>query len=184
MTHQKLWVFLLLILSAFLFTQCTSRYSQKDAEQILSMERVHAKTSDISFLAPKGWRVVEANDSSFVDLWLVNKDYNASLSLIPLHSKSNKQNLSDWISVSKLSNKMKFKKDNIEIVDDGNEEINGIATSSYYFKTNNALYRVTVFYFKNRFYELTGFDKAPNHNRSSHLNNLEELQTAVILSVK
>lgn len=184
MTHQKFRVFLLLILSALIFSQCTSRYTQKDVEQILSTERITANTSDISVLAPQGWRAVEANDSSFVDLWLVSKDYNSSLSLIPLHSENSKQSLSEWTSVSKLSNKMKFKKDNIKIVDDDNDEINGIKTSSYYFKTNNALHRITIFKFKNKYYELTDFDKGPNYNRSSYPDHLRELQTAVIQSVR
>jgi len=184
MTHRTTWSFLLLISIVFLLSQCTSRYTQKDAEHILSNERVTANTSDISVLAPKGWRIIEANDSSFVDLWLVSEDYNSSLSLIPLHSENNKQSFSEWTSVSKLSNKMKFKKDSIEILDDGNDEINGMQTSSYYFKTNNSIYRITIFQFNGKFYELTALDKGPNHNRKSHLDHLRELQTAVIQSVK
>ncbi|NOX65783.1 MAG: hypothetical protein GXO85_08280 [Chlorobi bacterium] len=168
----------------FFLLQCTSRYTQKDAEQILSAERVTANTSDISVLAPKGWRTIEANDSSFVDLWFVSKDYNTSLSIIPLHGKKNKQSLTEWNSISKLSNKMKFKKDNIEIVDGYNDEINGIQTVSYYFKTDDALHRITIFKFNGKFYELTGLDKGPNHNRKSQLYHLRELQTAVIQSVR
>jgi len=184
MTHRKLWAFLLFVISTLFFSQCTSRYTQKDAEKILSTERVTANTSDISVLAPKGWRTIEANDSSFVDLWLVSEDYNTSLSIIPLHGKKNKQSLTEWNSISKLSNKMKFKKDNIEIVDDGNNEINGIQTVSYYFKTNDALHRITIFKFNGKFYELTALDKGFNYNRASHLDYLRELQTAVIQSVK
>jgi len=184
MIQRKSWAFFVLILFILLFSQCTSRYSQKDVQQILSTERVRANTSDISILTPQGWRTVEANDSSFIDLWLVSKDYNTSLSIIPLHSKNSKQSFTEWVNVSKLSNKMKFKKDNIEIVDDGNDEINGINTASYFFRTNTALHRVTIFQFNGKFYELTALDKGPNHNRTSHLDHLRELQTAVIQSVK
>ncbi|VAX22452.1 hypothetical protein MNBD_IGNAVI01-1056 [hydrothermal vent metagenome] len=184
MTHRKIWAFLLLISTVFLLSQCTSRYTQKDVEQLLSTERVTANTSDISILIPNGWHTIEANDSLFIDLWLVSKDYNSSLSLIPLHSENNKQSFSEWTSVSKLSNKMKFKKDKIEIVDDGDDVINGIQTSSYYFKVNNTLHRITIFNFKNKFYELTALDKAINHNKASQINNLEKLQTAIIQTVR
>ncbi len=184
MILRKFWVFLLLMISALIFSQCTSRYSQKDADKILSTERVSAKTSPISFLIPQGWRVIDANDSTFIDLWLITDDYNSSLSLIPLHSEKNKQSLSEWVSVSKLSNKMKFKNEKIKIVDDDNDEINGISTASYYFKNNNSLHRITIFKFHGKYYELTGLDKDLTRSETAQLGFLSELQTAVIQSAK
>lgn len=184
MILPRFCLFLLIIISALIFSQCTSRYSQKDIDKILSTERVSAKTSPISFLMPQGWRLIDANDSTFIDLWLINDDYKSSLSLIPLHSEKNKQNLSEWISISKLTNKMKFKNEGIEIVDNGNDEINGINTSSYYFKNNNSLQSITVFKFNGKYYELTALDKSPNYDETSQIKYLSKIQSALISSVK
>jgi len=184
MIPQKYWVFLLFIISAFIFSQCTSRYSQKEADKILSTERVSAKTSPISFLMPQGWRVIDANDSTFIDLWLINDDYNSSLSVIPLHSDDTNQSLSQWVSVSKLSNKMKFKNERIKIIDDGKEEINGIQIVSYHFWNKISLHQISIFMFKGKFYELTTWDKNLNQVESSQIKYLSEIQSAFISSIK
>ena len=184
MIPQKYWVFLLFIISAFIFSQCTSRYSQKEADKILSTERVSAKTSPISFLMPQGWRVIDANDSTFIDLWLINKDYSSSLSVIPLHGGDTKQSFSRYVSVSKLSNKMKFKNEKIKIIDEDNEEINGIRTASYYFKNNKSLHLISLFKFKGKFYELTAWDKNLNYDESFQIKYLSKIQSAFISSIK
>ncbi len=184
MIPQKYWVFLLIIISALIFSQCTSRYSQKEADKILSTERVSAKTSPISFLIPQGWRVIDANDSTFIDLWMINSDYNSSLSVIPLHSKDTKQSLSQLVGVSKLSNKMKFKNEKIKIIDEDNEEINEIKIASYYFKNNKSLHLISLFKFKGKFYELTAWDKNLNYDESFQIKYLSEIQSAFISSIK
>ena len=184
MISRNIWIFLLFIISALIFSQCTSRYSQKDADKFLSTERVSAKTSPISFLMPQGWRVIDANDSTFIDLWLINDDYKSSLSLIPLHSEKKNQNLTEWINVSKFSTKMKFKNEEIKIVDDGDDQINGINTSSYYFKNNSSLQRITVFKFNGKYYELTALDKGSNHGETSSIKYLSKIQSAFIASIK
>jgi hypothetical protein len=183
MIHKILWASLFLIL-IIMFVQCTSRYSQSDADNVLSTERVSAKTSPISFLIPHSWRVIDANDSTFIDLWLISDDYSSSLSLIPLHTENTNQNLSEWIEVSKLSNEIKFRDENIKIIDDGSEEINEVKTASYHFKNKKSLHRISLFKFKGKFYELTALDKNPNHDESSQIEYLIKFQSAFISSIK
>jgi len=183
MIHKILWASLFLIL-IFMFVRCASRYSQSNADKALSTERVSAKTSPISFLIPHSWRVIDANDSTFVDLWLISDDYNSSLSLIPLHSENIDQNLSEWIKISKLSNKIKFRDENIKIIDEDSEQINEIKTASYYFKNNKSLHRISLFKFKGKFYELTALDKNPNHDESSQIKYSTKIQYAIISSIK
>ena len=183
LTQNVIKIFLSLFLF-FLLTQCASRYSQSDADKILSTERVSAKTSPISFLIPQGWRVIDANDSTFIDLWLINKDYSSSLSVIPLHGGDTKQSFSRYVSVSKLSNKMKFKNEKIKIIDEDNEEINGIRTASYYFKNNKSLHLISLFKFKGKFYELTAWDKNLNYDESFQIKYLSKIQSAFISSIK
>ena len=79
---------------------------------------------------------------------------------------------------------MKFKNEYIEIVDDDDAEIKGIGTASYYFKNEKALYRISLFQFKGKFYELTSLDKNINRGESTQLSFLEQVQTAIITSIK
>ena len=183
MIHKILWTTLFLIL-VFMFVQCTSQYSQSDTIKVLSTKRVSAKTSPISFRIPHNWRVIDANDSTFIDLWLISDDYNSSLSLIPLHSENIDQNLSEWIKVSKLSNKIKFMDENIKIIDEDSEEINEIKIASYFFKNDKSFHRISLFKFKGKFYELTALDKNHNHDESSQIQYSTKIQYAFISSVK
>ena len=183
MTVSRIWSLALLTISIITFNQCSSHYSQSDTDIIFSFERASAKTSPISFQIPHGWRVIDANDSTFIDLWMISDDYKSSLSLIPLHSDEEKQSYSNWISVSKLSNKMKFKNAKIEIIGEEPVDINGIHCDFYYFKTEDSFYRISLFKFNEKFYELTALGNILNDNISSQLEFLTQIQNVVIGSI-
>lgn len=170
----------LIIISIFFLTQCTSRYTQTSPKQeMLSQTYAKAKTSPISLQIPIGWREIDANDSTFIDLWLVSDDYKSSLSLIPLHSKNSDQSLDEWKTISKLSNKMKFRSDNVEINDEENIELNFNDISFYNFTTHTKYYRVAIFQFKEKYYELTALS-----NQKSENSNIVYIQNSVINTIR
>jgi len=176
--------YLALLISIIIFNHCSSRYSQTEVDQILTPERAFSKTSPISIRIPFGWREIDANDSTFIDLWLISDDYKSSLSLIPLHSDNAKRSFSHWISVSKLSNKMKFKNMKLVMSDEEIVKINEIDCHFYNFRDNDSFYRISIFQFEENYFELTALENNISNDTSSKLQLLNQIQNAVIGSIE
>ncbi len=180
MPLKRYIVLLLFIISIINFTKCTSRYTQTSAdENLLSLSYAKAKTSPISLQIPIGWREINANDSTFIDLWLVSEDFKSSLSLIPLNSENKDQSLDEWEVISKLSNKMKFKNSGVEFIDENSIEINDSAIAIYNFTHKDHHYRVCIFNHLKRYYELTALEQNENN-----LTIISDIQNSVLASIK
>ena len=153
------FLFLLFIIS---LSSCSSnKYSQSEINKYLSSNRVKAKTSPISFLVPKGWHVVDANNKAFIDLWILRNDLNVSLSLLPFHSNSSSNNLEKNLKYSILLQKAKYK-NKINIIKEKPLKLNGKTALPYNFSVNKKNYRVILFEHKGKFYELTLFGENIN----------------------
>lgn len=149
-------VFLLLII-VLTFSSCSSnKYSQLEFNKFLSKNRVKAKTSPISFLVPKGWHVVDANNKAFIDLWFLRNDLNVSLSLLPFHSNSTQNGLENIFESSIQFQKTKYG-NKINIIKEKPLRLNGRLTMPYNFSVSGSNYRVILFERNNSFYELTLF---------------------------
>ncbi len=152
----------LFIATSLLFTNCsTNKYSQSDIEKYLSKERVKANTSPISFRIPQGWRVVDANNEAFIDLWVVRNDMNVSLSLLPLHSNSTSSSLQKNYESSILLRKAKHQ-NNIKIEREEPIQLNNSKVLFYNYKISGKEYRVAIFQHNEKFYELTLFGNNAN----------------------
>ena len=122
---------------------------------------IKAKTSAISFRIPQGWHVVDANDSTFIDLWIVRDDLKVSLSLLPFHSNNKTNSLQDYFEMSLLLKKMKYS--NIfSIVKEEAITLNGKETLFYNFENDKDKFRVAIFQHNNNTYELTLFGNNSN----------------------
>ena len=156
--NLKILKYLFFSLLLLILTNCSSKYSQSNINELFTSERVVSKTSGLSFQIPKGWHQVDANDSTFIDLWLVEDDFNASISLMPIHTnmKIETTNLYDFFEYSKVLNKVKYD-NNIEIKsEDKPTVINEALAAVYNFTTSqDQFFRVIVFQLKSNFYELT-----------------------------
>lgn len=180
MPLKRYLVILLFILSIIIFTQCTSRYTQTSSdENLLSLSYTRAKTSPISLQIPIGWREIYANDSTFIDLWLVSEDFKSSLSLIPLNSENKDQSLDEWEVISKLSNKMKFNDSGVEFIDEDSIEINNRAIAVYNFKHKDHYYRVCIFNHQKKYYELTALEEKEDYHTI-----ISDIQNSVLASIK
>lgn len=180
MLLKRFLVLFLIIISIFSFTQCTSRYSQTSSDkQLISPNIAKAKISPISLQIPFGWKEINANDSTFIDLWLVSEDFKSSLSLIPLNNDSKDQNLEQWKFISKLSNKMKYKNSGVEFIDEDSIELNEITIAIYKFTHKDHYYRVCIFEHQKRFYELTALEE-----NEKNIAIISDIQNSVLASLK
>ncbi len=164
-TNKKLQhfvgVFLFIALTIFISSCSSNKYSQSEINKYFSNNRVKAKTSPISFLVPKGWHVVDANNKAFIDLWILRNDLNVSLSLLPFHSNSSLNNLEENLKYSILLQKAKYK-NQINIIKERPLKLNGKTTLPYNFSVNKKNYRVILFEHKGKFYELSLFGENTN----------------------
>lgn len=147
-------VFLFLVISIFFNSCSANKYSQSEIDMYLTKERVKAKTSPISFRIPQGWRVVDANNEAFIDLWIVRNDMNVSLSLQPFHSNSFSFALKKSYESSMLLREAKFQTD-IKIVKGETLQLNNSEVLFYNYKIGGKEYRVALFEHNKNFYELT-----------------------------
>ncbi|MCF6269470.1 MAG: hypothetical protein L3J41_07160 [Melioribacteraceae bacterium] len=154
-------VFLFAAIS-IIFTSCSSnKYSQSEIDMYLTRERVKAKTSPISFRIPQGWRVVDANNEAFIDLWILRNDMNVSLSLLPLHSNSTSQALIKSYNASVLLLQAKHK-NSIKIMNEEPLQLNNSKVLFYNYKINEKEYRIAIFKHNQKFYELTLYGNNAN----------------------
>ncbi len=154
-------VFLFVAIS-ILFNSCaTNKYSQSEIDMYLTKERVKAKTSPISFRIPQGWRVIDANDEAFIDLWIVRNDMNVSLSLLPIHSNSSSFSLKKSYESSILLRETKFQ-NNIKIVKEEPLQLNNSEVLFYQYSIDGKEYRVALFEHNEKFYELTLYGNNSN----------------------
>ena len=175
--QYNIGVFLFVVIS-ILFNSCAAnKYSQSEIDMYLTKERVKAKTSPISFRIPQGWRVVDANNDAFIDLWIVRNDMNVSLSLLPIHSNSSSFSLKQSYESSILLSQTKFK-NKIEIEKEESLKLNNSDVLFYNYKTGGNEYRVALFQNDDKFYELTLY------GNNSKINNEFFVQELVISSAK
>lgn len=73
-----------LIIGLIFLGGCSSLNSIYDNDYPLTALISKSETTGISLNIPQGWRKVDANDSGFIDLWLVNESNDASIILTPL----------------------------------------------------------------------------------------------------
>lgn len=145
----------LFVAISIIFTSCTAnKYSQSELDLYLTKERVKAKTSQISFRIPQGWRVVDANNEAFIDLWIVRNDMNVSLSLQPFHSNSSSFSLKKSYESSILLREAKFQND-FKIVKEATLQLNNSEVLFYNYTIDKKKYRVALFQHNDNFYELT-----------------------------
>lgn len=170
-------VFLYVVISIFITSCSSNKYSQSEIDMYLTKERVKAKTSPISFRIPKGWHVVDANNEAFIDLWIVRNDMNVSLSLLPIHSNSSSFSLKKSYESSILLSQTKFK-NNIKIEKEEPLKLNNSEVLFYYYKNGGKQYRVGLFQKDNKFYELTLY------GNNSRINTEFFIQELVITSAK
>ena len=149
-------VFLFVILSIFIASCSSNKYSQADIDKYLTNERVKAKTSPISLQIPQGWHVVDANNEAFIDLLLVRNDLNVSLSLLPFHSNSSSNNLEKNFESSILLQQAKYK-NKIVIAKESPQRIGNKTVLTYTFSIDGKNYRVMLFDHNSKSYELTLF---------------------------
>ena len=154
-------VFLFLSLTIFISSCSSNKYSQSEINKYFSSQRVKAKTSPISFLIPKGWHVVDANNKAFIDLWILRDDLNVSLSLLPFYSNSSANTLMINYESSILLQKAKYK-NKVKIVKEKAIKLNGKVALPYNFTINGKNFRTILFEHKNKFYELTLFGENTN----------------------
>ncbi len=180
-TNKKLQHFVgvfLFLLFIITFSSCSSnKYSQLELNKYLSSNRVKAKTSPISFLVPKGWHIVDANNKAFIDLWILRNDLNVSLSLLPFHSNSSSNNLEKNLKYSILLQKAKHQ-NKISITKEKPLKLNGKTALLYNFSIDGKNYRIALFEHKDKFYELTLFGENINIKIEYFIHEL------VILSAK
>lgn len=185
--YKKILKYLFFSLLILILSHCSSKYSQSNIDNILTSKRAVSKTSGLSFQIPKGWHQVDANDSTFIDLWLVEDNFNASISLMPIHTNMEIEttNLHDYFEYSKVLNNVKY--DNkIEIKSEDEQSIiNNTHTVVYSFTTTqNQYFRVAVFQLKNKFYELTALiDERLSHGKISK-DELARIQDYLLASIK
>ncbi|MCK5087672.1 MAG: hypothetical protein KAQ90_09125 [Melioribacteraceae bacterium] len=185
--YLKILKFIFFPLLLLTLANCSSKYSQSNIDELFTPERAVSKTSGLSVQIPKGWHQVDANDSTFIDLWLVEDNFNASISLLPIHTnmKIETTNLYDYFEYSKVLNKVKYD-NNIEISsEDKPYVINDALAAVYNFTTTqNQYYRVIVFQLNNNFYELTALlDERLSQNNISK-DELARIQDYLLASIK
>jgi hypothetical protein len=157
--RQPLFLFVIVLLS---IPSCSSnKYSQSDVDKYFTKERATAKTSPISFRIPQGWHVVDANNKSFIDLWIVRDDLNVSLSLLPFHSNSTANTLEKNLDSSIMLTKTKYK-NKVTTLKEKPIRLNGKLVLPYSFSVDAKNYRVVLFEHNNKFYELTLFGNNVN----------------------
>ena len=154
-------VFLFVVISIFFNSCAANKYSQSEIDMYLTKERVKAKTSPISFRIPQGWRVIDANNEAFIDLWIVRNDMNVSLSLQPFHSNSSSFSLKKSYESSILLREAKFQ-NNIKILKEETLRLNSREVLFYNYSISGKEYRVALFEHNEKFYELTLYGNNSN----------------------
>jgi len=149
-------VFLFVVITIFVTSCSSNKYSHADIDKYLTNQRVKAKTSPISLQVPQGWHVVDANKEVFIDLLFVRNDLNVSLSLIPFHSNSSSNNLEKNFETSILLKTTKYK-NKILIVKEPPQKIGEKKVLAYTFSVDGKNYRVMLFDHNSKSYELTLF---------------------------
>jgi hypothetical protein len=163
-----------LFVTALFFTACSAnKYSQSDLNKFFTNSRVKAKTSSVSFRVPKGWHTVDANNKEFIDLWFVRDDMKVSLSLLPIVSNTIELSLEKSYETSIEMNKIKYGvNNNFKIIREKPEILSGKKILFYNFKIDNKRFRVAVFEFNRKFYELTLYANNVNIKREYFIQEL------------
>lgn len=169
-------VFLFVLLSIFVSSCSSNKYSTADIDKYLTKESVKAKTSPISLQVPQGWHVVDANNEAFIDLLFVRNDLNVSLSLLPFHSNSSSNTLEKNFESSILLQQAKYK-NKIVIAKEPPQKIGDKTVLTYSFSIDGKNYRVMLFNHNSKSYELTLFGK-------TNISLEYSIQELVILSAK
>jgi len=149
-------VFLFVIISIFIASCGSNKYSQADIDKYLTNESVKAKTSPLSLQVPQGWHVVDANNEAFIDLLFIRNDLNVSLSLLPFHSNSSSNTLEKNFESSILLQQAKYK-NKIVIAKEPPQRIGDKIVLAYTFSIDGKNYRVLLFDHNSKSYELTLF---------------------------
>jgi len=149
-------VFLFVVITIFVTSCSSNKYSHADIDKYLTNQRVKAKTSPISLQVPQGWHVVDANNEAFIDLLFVRNDLNVSLSLLPFHSNSSSNTLEKNFESSILLQQAKYK-NKIVIAKEPPQKIGEKTVVTYNFSVDGKNYRVMLFDHNSKSYELTLF---------------------------
>ncbi|MGE5350720.1 MAG: hypothetical protein ACM3P0_01465 [Acidobacteriota bacterium] len=58
------------------------------ADYPLTNDTVYSASSDLTFRVPRGWTRAESGDNKSLDLWLIRKDFSATMNLVALNADS------------------------------------------------------------------------------------------------
>lgn len=165
--------------------------SYYDSDYPLSSHRVFSRTNNLSFKIPLGWTAVEDNEKNIFDIWLINDDYSASLSLVPLHmdeeARENiaKHGTGELISYSKYFKRLETGNKLTDNIQDEIFRFKEIDFGAYRYKTESGVQgRIVVFEFQDISFEFEATcENIPNCD-TLFLFELFKVQNSVLSSLK
>jgi len=187
--HNLRILTMLFYCSVFLFSSCSSvSNSIYKSDFPLTSQKAFSKDSSYSVLIPEGWFYSYDNKSNSSDIFLVQNDFNASLSLAPINTDSKLDFDSQKNELVSLSKIMKEAELNSKLIEIGKPEffsINKIECAAYQYYNNSSLpVRTILFKFNNHFYELNAYITESGLNGKLIPDNVYDAQNSILYSIK
>lgn len=172
-----------IVLAAIILLQgCAGLSSIYDYDYPLTSRSAKSKTTGLQIKLPQGWREVDANGQEFIDLWLVNKANDASISLTPLNTEMqiNSRTETDLSIIKNLY--LSFLKAGEGDLDIIREEYFAIGPNKYEaieYNLNNGIKRDILFSRNDNYYILSAVSSGKYSNEK-----LFSIQNSVLTSIR
>ena len=187
--HNLSILTLLFCCSAFLLSSCSSvNDSIYKNDFPFTSQKAFSKDSSYSVLIPEGWFYSYDNQTNGSDIFLVQNDFNASLSLIPINTDTKLDFDSQKNELVNFSKIMKEAELNSKLIRIGKPEffsINKIECAAYQYYNNSSLpVRTILFKFNNHFYELNAYITESGLNGKLIPDDVYDAQNSILNSIK
>ncbi len=178
----------ILCLSFLLFSCSSVNESIYKSDFPLTSQKAFSRDSSYTVLIPKGWFYSFDNTHSSSDIILIQNDFNALFSIVPINtdSKLNSDSRSNGlINFSKIMKKTELHSKLISIGKPEFFKINNMECAAYQYYNNSSLpVRTVLFEFNKHFYELNAYITEAGLNGKLIPGNVYDVQNSILYSLK
>lgn len=179
--------FVAFLLSISLLGGCSSSKQHSDHIKQIDYRSPVAISPNLSITVPEGWREIDDNKNKIFDIWLLNKENNASIGFIPIHL-DNRFNLKDdrdkhKLVVDFMLSKKRSASADFEVINIEDQYSENEHTSLTYMNEDK-LQKSIIFGRGNIFYECIAFSDLNVELSEEEIEEMFRIQREVVTSSK
>ncbi|MDX1699791.1 MAG: hypothetical protein R3250_04185, partial [Melioribacteraceae bacterium] len=167
----------------FILFGCGSSTKQAENVEIVDYRTGIASSPNLSITVPSGWREIDDNKNKIFEIWLVNKENNASIGFIPIHLDKRFGDKSDVdkhkLVVDLLLNKKKSTASDFKVLLNEENSSNYNFTTIKYL-TDNKLQNSIIFGTGDLFYESLAYSDNNSDLSESEIEEIFKVQNDIV----